>query len=137
MYVAPLGYFNNEPAKEIFVGAKSISFNEYIKDIVVKPVYIPPECECIRYLREVLGVPIRGNANTVKPNVDRPYVGGVVLQNLNGTAHASYIMAILPNGNLWVAEANFNKCVSGTRVIIKDSPQITGYWFKNLNSPKP
>jgi hypothetical protein len=94
---------------------------------------IPIECECVRYIRETFGVPIRGNADTIEPNTDVPITGGVVLLNYDGVFHAAYIKAELPNGNLLVEDANYEKCEVTERVIEKDDERIRGFWFSNPN----
>ena len=92
------------------------------------------ECLCVAWLRTVKGVNIRGNASTIPLNVDRACVGGVVIQKYGDTFHASYILAILPNGNLYLEEANKEHCkVTKGRVLEKDSDVIQGYYFKNPN----
>ena len=115
---------------------------EMVEDVVLQSIYIPPECEsvydygcsCMVYLTRDKGIPIKGDAINVVPNVDFPIVGGVVLIHLpNGVGHAAYIEAILINGNLWVSECNWRTGKCGTRVIDKDSPDIFGYWFTNPN----
>ena len=96
-------------------------------------VSVPAECECVRYLREALGVPIKGDAHTIVPNVDGPIAGGVVLFNYNGVYHASYIKWIFPNGNFWVVEGNKEHCAETERPIFRDDLAIRGYWYKNPN----
>ena len=90
-------------------------------------------CFCVTFLREIKGVNIRGNASDIRPNIDHPLVGGVVLQKYGDVYHASYISAIFPNGNLWVEEANKKPCEITSRVIELDDKAIYGYFFKNPN----
>lgn len=108
---------------------------------LVKPQEAPQEvlepvsvfCKCVAYLREIEGIPIRGDAKTVLPNVDRPYVGGVVIQRFGDVFHTDVILAILPSGTLYVRGSNFTPCVVEQRTIERNSPTIVGYWFRNIN----
>ena len=109
---------------------------EMVEDVVLQSIYIPPQCECVRYLREVLNVPIRGNAKDIRPNTDIPLVGGVVLQTIDGVAHASQIQWLLPKC-MYVKEGNKVLCKATERCIPYDDKSIRGYWFKNLNAEKP
>lgn len=105
-----------------------------IVDDFIEETETPIECLCVAFLRIAKGVNIRGNADQIKMNVDRPYVGGVVIQKYGDIFHASYILAILPNGNLYLEEANKEPCkVTKGRVLDKDSTVIQGYYFKNPN----
>ena len=128
-------YYTNAPVEVHDFNAESETATS--SEVVVS--FSEPEpynvlCSCVTYLREIKGLNIRGDAKDIKSNVDRPYVGGVVLQDINGVAHASLIVAILPNKNLLVDEANNERCKITERVIVHNSTQIRGYWFSNPNS---
>ena len=90
-------------------------------------------CFCVTWLREVAGIPILGNAEDITPNVDRPYVGGVILLDYDGVAHAGLITAIFPSGAIYMKSANKTKCQVTESVVSKDSSNIRGFWFKNIN----
>jgi len=94
-------------------------------------------CYCVAYLREVKEIPIRGNAEDIIPNVDHPLVGGVVLINYGGIAHAGLIQAILPSGAIYMESANRLPCQVTNDVISQDDPRIRGFWFRNLNTVFP
>ena len=83
---------------------------------ISEPV-IPPECECVRYLREVLGINIRGDAINIQPNIEKPFVGAVILLDFDGVGHAG-----------------LTKYVLSDRIIYQDSNFIRGYYFRNPNS---
>lgn len=92
------------------------------------------ECYCVWWIRESKGVPIRGNAYAIEPNVDHAIPGGVVLLEYENVSHAAYIKAILPNGSLYIEEANYEPCEVTERVIDPDEYNIRGYWYKNPNA---
>ena len=91
------------------------------------------KCSCVTWLRTAKGIPIRGDAINIQPNVDRPYVGGVVLMKFGTTGHAALITHILPSGALWVIQANRIKCKVTEGVVFPNDPRVRGYWFKNIN----
>ena len=99
-------------------------FNEEVEPVVEKV-----ECYCVTYLRERLGVNIRGDASTIIPNTDKPIIGGVVLFKYD---HASRIKLILLD-RLIVEESNYEKCTPTERVIMKEDKDIRGYYYKNPN----
>ena len=125
------------PVSRIVYIAESKSVFAKVIEIIddfVEEQNVPIECLCVAFLREVKGVNIRGNAEDIETNVNQPYVGGVVIQKYGNTFHASYILAILPNGNLYLEEANKEHCkITKGRVLEKDSKAIQGYYFKNPN----
>lgn len=94
---------------------------------------LPPEFYCVTYLRERLGVNIRGNAEDILPNITEPFVGAVVLMDFSGVAHAGLITYNLAD-RLIFKDSNF---IAGTprdsAMIMKDDPNIRGYYFKNPN----
>ena len=94
---------------------------------------LPPEFYCIAYLRERLGVNIRGNAEDIIPNIEKPFVGAVILMNFNGIAHAGLIQYVLADRIIF-RDSNF---IEGTPrknvMIMKNSSNIRGYFFKNPN----
>jgi len=95
-------------------------------------VYEPIECRCVEWLREVKKYNVKGDADTIQPNTDKPFSHGVVIQDYNGVRHVSGIKYILPN-RILVEESNFEKCTPTERVIMLDSPNIVGFYFKNPN----
>ena len=132
MYVSPVVYFTEFPTEETIEIVATTS--EEV--VILQSVYIPPECECVRYLREVLNVPIRGNAQDIIPNVDVPLVGGVVLLEYGDYSHAAQIQWLLPKC-MFVKEGNRITCQATTNCIPYDSSNIRGFWFRNLNAEKP
>lgn len=89
------------------------------------------ECECVRWLREVRGIDIRGHAKDLQPNVDKPYPGGVVLIEYPNTSHAGEIIGTLINGDIYYISANESECEVTYNTIKHDSPRIRGYWYRN------
>jgi len=92
----------------------------------------PVECRCVQWLREVKGYNVKGDANTIQPNVDKPFQHGVVIQDYDGVRHVSGIKYVLLD-RLLVEESNFEKCTPTERVIMLDDPNIVGYYYKNPN----
>jgi len=94
---------------------------------IEKKTYTDVKCFCVTYLREVLGVNIRGDAHTIPAN-SKPIKGGVVLLNTSdGSGHAALIVDFTPEGYR-VKESNWKKCQPGTRVIPYNDPLIRGFY---------
>lgn len=109
-----------------------------------KPVYEPPsststgfsvECFCVTWLREVKGYNVKGDADTISPNVEQPFAMGVVLLDYDGVRHVAGIKHVLID-RLLIEESNFEKCTPTERVIMMDDPHIVGYFYKNPNVEK-
>ena len=84
---------------------------------------------CIAYAKFVLGVPQSvkwGNAKDLKPTVEKPYVGGLVLTREGKFGHVAVITKI-EDSTLSVIEANYIPGVVSTRSLNLDSPVIRGY----------
>lgn len=99
----------------------------------------PVQCECVRYLREIMGVQIKGDAWTIKPNIPSVELkeGDVLLFDYGGKDkdHAgvilSFILKHIGGGvyirkSIVIAETNYHKCEEGTRVVDWDDPAIKG-----------
>lgn len=97
---------------------------------------MPVECYCVMYLRERLGVEIRGDAWKQIPNKTiMEAAEGDVLLTSEGGGHAALIVgfegeqdlgyAIAPQYIL-VQEANYTRCKAGMRRIPWGSPAIRG-----------
>jgi len=82
---------------------------------------------CVRYLREVLGVNIKGDAKDIIPN-SPPTKGSVALFRFKNSYHASLIVELFPGGFL-VKEANFIPGTAGERFVYYDDPTIRGFYF--------
>jgi len=91
------------------------------------------KCECVRWLREERDIPIRGDAKNIIPNVDYPFIGGVILISYSGAEHAGIIKYILPSGAIYFESANLEKCKVTDTVIQIDDEKIRGFYFKNPN----
>ena len=87
------------------------------------------ECLCVAYLRERLGVPIHGDADTLTPNTPLPdiTIGTVVLFDYGNIQHAAVIIS-MHRDELTVAEANFKKCEEGIRTVKYSDPSIRGFF---------
>lgn len=98
----------------------------------------PVACECVRYLREIRGIPIRGNAWAIEPTHSLEMaVEGDVLLTREGPGHAAEIVGfegIVAEDNytrpeyIWLIEANYSRCRVGTRKIRWDDPEIRGIY---------
>jgi len=115
---------------EIIHIAEATSSSEEVV-FVPEPVVKRIECYCVTYLRERLGVNIRGDADSIRPNVDHPISEGVVLFNYGHAAKIKYVMG----DRLLIQESNFKKCTPTERVVMLDDPAIRGFYFKNPNIP--
>ena len=91
-------------------------------------------CSCILYLREVLGVPIYGDAHTISAN-SYPAKGHVILLKYKGISHAAYILETYPGG-VFVKESNYKHCKVTERFIAWNSPEIRGFWSSQLTSSR-
>lgn len=88
-------------------------------------------CQCVLYLRTVLGVDIHGNANTIKANIPFEYVvpGDVLLFHYDYVDHVALITAIhTVNGQTVfdVSESNFHHCKPGSRAVYASDSSIRG-----------
>lgn len=103
--------------------------------------YASTQCECVLYLRQVLGVNIHGNANTIVANLPSMYVlpGDVLLFHYEYVDHVALITAIhTVNGQTVydVSESNFHHCTPDTRAVYADDPAIRGvYRPPQLSTP--
>ena len=127
-------YYNPIPTHVGNEGSKVMEKEATSTDNSVGVSSLPDECYCVQWIRKTYGIPIHGNANTLVPNVDRAYPGGVIILEYNGLWHAVYIIAILPNGNYYVHEANYHHCKTDDRVIEKNDPAIRGFIYLNPNA---
>jgi len=97
----------------------------------------PRNCECIRYIREVHGVNIRGNAWTIQGNINPLNMdyGDVVLI---GRDHGALIIGsegeqwygnvIVPE-YIWIADTNYVRpCTPSVRKIAWNNPAIRGVY---------
>lgn len=100
-----------------------------------KPEPLPrTECSCMRYLQEVKGVEISGDAIDQVPNIPRSMVeqGDIILFRDGNEGHAALVEAVLPGG-YWISERNYYPCLYTERLIPYDHPTI--YGFMRLNNP--
>lgn len=99
----------------------------------------PVQCECVRYLREVVGIDVRGDAWTIVPNVRRENLveGDVLLFDYGGKGkdHAAVIVSFEGEVDLgyatapefiYIFETNYKKCTPGYRKVRWDDPSIKG-----------
>ena len=84
---------------------------------------------CIAYAKFVLGVPQSikwGDAKDLKPTVDKPYVGGLVLTTEGKFGHVAVITAI-KGSQLELIEGNWKPNEISTRSLDISSPLIRGF----------
>lgn len=99
-------------------------------------VYASADCECVLYLREMLGVNIHGNAWNIAANIPKDQVkeGDVVLFSYAHTGHAALITDVVqarperPEIYLTITESNYHHCTPDTRTIPLDDPAIRGFY---------
>ena len=91
----------------------------------------PVQCECVRALREIRGVNIRGAAWLQQPNTPliEVQIGDVVIQKIGKVSHVSLVIAVDTEGAMYrgrnvalptslsVWECNYSSCKCGTRTI--------------------
>ena len=111
----------------IFTETTSTPTNS-VEVVFVEPT--DPNCYCVTYLREVLGINIRGDAKNIIANIDEPMVGAVVLFDYGHAAKIKYRLL----DRLIIQESNFEKCTPTERMVMLDDPTIRGYYFANPNA---
>ena len=100
----------------------------------------PVNCECVRYLREVHGINIRGDAVKHRPNLpfENLDVGDVLLMRIGKTAHDALIVGfeeqvewrgMIAPRYIWITDTNAVKpCTPSTRKIQIDDEDIVGIY---------
>ncbi len=99
-------------------------------------------CECVLYLRTVLGVNIHGNADTILPNIPKQYVeaGDVVLFHYAKEDHVALIVDVIqaqpsrPEIYVTIQESNFHTCTPDTRTISLDDLTIRGLYRPSFST---
>ena len=83
---------------------------------------------CIEFAKAYLGRSGEkwGNAGDLKPSVDKPYVGGLVLTRESRWGHVAVITRITET-HILVVEANYIPGVISTRSLSVDNYLIKGY----------
>lgn len=103
---------------------------------------MPVACECVRWLREVQGVNVRGDAVTLRPNepIQDVVEGDVLLTQYGNVSHASVVVDVhraatvfLDEENFYtkvvsvtVKESNYITCTPSTRIIVANDKHIKG-----------
>lgn len=87
------------------------------------------ECLCVAYLRERLGVPIKGDANTLIPNIPLGdiVIGSVVLFQYENVSHAAMIIG-LDRDEMTVQEANWRHCKETIRTLKTTDKSVKGFY---------
>ena len=96
------------------------------------PTAVSVYCECVRYLREVLGIKIRGNADSIPVNLTEPEVGAVIKMKYPNGYHVALIKYKLID-RLVIQESNYHTCKADERVIMLSDSHIVGYYYVNPN----
>jgi len=110
-------------------------FDEAI-DLIVEELEltsIDVKCYCVTWLRQIIGVNIKGDADTIIPNVDRKDVwhGDIILFKYSNAYHAAQIKEMRPDGYL-VQEANKERCKVTERLILYEDSAIRGFYRDTL-----
>lgn len=105
----------------------SLALEEPVHVKVVEAAPDPTHCSCVLYLKS-LGYELpRGDAITFKADPAHvPVAGSLVLFNYNGVGHVAAITSIGTQG-FWVAEANYDRCEDGERLIKWGDKSIRGF----------
>lgn len=88
-------------------------------------------CLCVGYLRQVLGINVRGDANTIQPNASIATVveGDVLLFYYPTTrVHHAAVVTHVKDGYLTISESNYRACTPTTRTIHYLDPTIKGIY---------
>ena len=111
--------------------------------VLLLPVWVSAanvNCECVRYLREVHGVNIRGDAWTQKANIpfENMDVGDVLLMKIGRSYHVVVILAfeerviwkgMIAPRYIVIADSNaVEPCTPSVRRIQIDDPDILGVY---------
>lgn len=119
-----------------------IAYDNWIKEEAIKQKIEQAKkdttfaCNCVLWIKNALKIPIPqiGVAKNLKPNVDHPEAGFIVITNesLPGTdtGHVAFIEKTT-NSDFKVIEAHFNGCTISERSIPINSPKIIGYYRQN------
>jgi hypothetical protein len=89
----------------------------------------PVECRCSQYLRERRGIAIRGNADTIRPNITPGDAGisDVIIFSYKNGDHVAEIIGYTEKGWL-VHESNYSPCKITERDISMRDPAIRGFY---------
>lgn len=94
-------------------------------------------CSCVLFLREVLGVDIHGNADTINANepINQIEPGDVLLFSYAKEDHVAVITDVIqahypsrPEVYVTIQEANFHHCKEDTRTIPLSDAAIRGLY---------
>jgi hypothetical protein len=87
------------------------------------------ECQCVRFLRERLGVNIRGDAHTIAPNTPLGDIGigTVILFDYGDISHAALIIG-LNRDIATIHEANWRHCTETVREVSIYDPSVRGFF---------
>lgn len=82
------------------------------------------ECNCWAYVKNRL--PALGRMSATNPN-SPPLVDSVAVEWFGDIKHVSLVTEVLDDG-VWVEEANYVHCETGTRFIPFDKHSLVGFW---------
>lgn len=87
------------------------------------------QCYCVLWLRTVMGVDIRGDADTQSPDIQVRQVqkGDVALFNYGGTYHAALVVDTMDGDRFRVVEANWKHCQVTDRVVSLYDGALRGF----------
>ncbi len=87
------------------------------------------ECFCVKWLREKMGVPIKGDADTLIPNTPLGdiTIGTVVLFDYGNISHAAIIIG-LHRDEMTVHESNWRHCRETVRTLKLTDPSVMGFY---------
>lgn len=93
-------------------------------------------CECVLFLRQVLGVDIHGNADTIDANtpINQIKEGDVLLFSYEKVDHVALVVDVIqarperPEIYVTIEESNFHHCKQDTRTIPLSDPAIRGLY---------
>lgn len=86
-------------------------------------------CNCYSYVKGNYISNLPKMADIV-PN-DAPRVGGLIILNYHGVKHIAYITKVDEDG-VNVREANYTKCLTGSRKILFTDVHLQGFWSQAM-----
>src|SRR3990167_1158472 len=97
---------------------------------------LPDSCYCVLWLRNQMGVNIKGDAVTLYPNIStwNVDVGDVLLLQYGRVSHAALVIGFeweegrqTPT-HYWIVEANWKRCQVTSRKIEWESSEVRGIY---------
>jgi hypothetical protein len=84
-------------------------------------------CNCVLFAKDYLGITeTLGVAKYIKPTSDVPSIGSIVITNEGPLGHVGVVLDIFDD-EIWIVEANYEKCNITYRSLNTNDKVIKGY----------